>query len=371
MTHPVSPSPSLGDILNQWIAGKSPNSSAWQKLVTAELTPPERAKAFGITPDNVTEKLRARSRLLLSVYSDVLALHFFAQKIQKNSEHSESIQTTILLSLWRLWIPLAIQLADSQKELGRPLMQGILGGQGTGKTTLAVVLKLILAQLGYRTLSLSIDDLYKTYQERQRLREQDPRLIWRGPPGTHDVELGVQVLDELRSQNSSDSILVPRFDKSAWQGAGDRTDFEPVQKADIVLFEGWFVGVRPVAATVFSGATPAPIETESDRAFARDMNEQLKQYLPLWERLDRLIVLYPTDYRLSLQWRRQAEAEMIATGKSGMSDSEINEFVKYFWKALHPELFITPLIHNPDWVDLVIEINSDHTPARVYHPGDD
>jgi D-glycerate 3-kinase len=51
-----------------------------------------------------------------------------------------------------------------------------------------------------------------------------------------------------------------------------------------------------------------------------------------------------------------------------MSDSEIHEFVKYFWKALHPELFITPLIHNPDWVDLVIEINSDHTPDRVYHP---
>jgi D-glycerate 3-kinase len=368
MTHPVSPSPSLGDILNQWIAGKSPNSSAWQTLVTAELTPPERAKAFGITADNVTEKLRARSRLLLSVYSDVLTLPSFAHKIKDNSEQSKSIQTNILLSLWRLWLPLAIQLADYRQQLDRPLIQGILGGQGTGKTTLAVVLKLILAQLEYRTLSLSIDDLYKTYQERQQLREHDPRLIWRGPPGTHDVELGVQVLDELRSPNSSDSILVPRFDKSAWQGAGDRTDFEPVQKADIVLFEGWFVGVRPVAATVFEGMTPAPIKTESDRAFARDMNERLKTYLPLWERLDYLIVLYPIDYRLSLQWRRQAEAEMIATGKSGMSDSEIKEFVKYFWKALHPELFITPLIHNPNWVDLVIEINSDHTPDRVYHP---
>ena len=371
MIHPVSSSPSFGDILNQWISGKPPNSSAWQKLVTAELAQPERAKAFGITSDNVEEKLEARSRLFLSVYTDVLALPSFAQKIQDNSENSEYIQTNIILSLWRLWLPLAIQLAESRQQVERPLIQGILGGQGTGKTTLAVVLKLILAQLGYRTLSLSIDDLYKTYQERQRLREKDPRLIWRGPPGTHDVELGVQVLDELRSHNSSDSILVPRFDKSAWEGAGDRTDFEPVQNADIVLFEGWFVGVRPVAATVFAGATPAPIETESDRAFARDMNERLKAYLPLWERLDRLIVLYPIDYRLSLQWRRQAEAEMIATGKSGMSDSQINEFVKYFWKALHPELFITPLIHNPDWVNLVIEINSDHTPDRVYQPEND
>jgi len=371
MTHPISPSSSLGEILNQWIAGKSPNSQAWQQLVAAELTPPERAKAFGITPDNVAEKLQARSRLFESIYSDIITLPFFADKIQDNPRNLESFQTTLLLSLWRLWLPLATHLANYREQLNRPLIQGILGGQGTGKTTLAIVLKLILAQLGYRTLSLSLDDLYKTYQERQRLQEHDPRLIWRGPPGTHDVDLGIQVLDELRSPNFSDSILVPRFDKSAWQGAGDRTKFEPVQKADIVLFEGWFVGVRPVAATVFSGATPAPIETESDRTFARDMNERLKAYLLLWERLDRLIVLYPIDYRLSLQWRRQAEAEMMATGKSGMSDSQINEFVKFFWKALHPELFITPLMHNPDWVDLVIEINSDHTPARVYQPGDD
>lgn len=371
MTFPVSPSVSLADILNQWIAGISPNSLAWQELVVTELTTAKRTQAFGITPDNVEEKLQARSRVFESVYADVLELPSFAKKLKDNPENLASIQLGIVLSLWQLWLPLAMQLVDVHQQLGRPLIQGILGGQGTGKTTLGIVLKLILAKLGYRSLSLSIDDLYKTYEERQRLREQDPRLIWRGPPGTHDVELGVQVLDQLRSHQSSDSILVPRFDKSMCQGAGDRTDPEPVQGADIILFEGWFVGVRPVAETVFAGVTPSPIDTECDRAFARDMNQRLKEYLPLWERLDRLMVLYPRNYQLSLQWRREAEAEMIATGKSGMSDSQINEFVKYFWQALHPELFITPLINHPDWVDLVIEINPDHTPAKVYKPGDD
>jgi D-glycerate 3-kinase len=100
------------------------------------------------------------------------------------------------------------------------------------------------------------------------------------------------------------------------------------------------------------------------------MNEQLKHYLPLWERLDRLMLLYPTDYRLSQQWRRQAEQQMISTGKSGMADSQVDEFVEYFWRSLHPELFITPLTRNPSWVDLVIEINPDHTVGAVYQPGD-
>jgi D-glycerate 3-kinase len=143
-----------------------------------------------------------------------------------------------------------------------------------------------------------------------------------------------------------------------------------VEGIDIVLFEGWFVGVRPIDPAVFDTPTPAPIETLADRAFARDMNEQLKDYLPLWERLDQLMLLYPTDYRLSQQWRRQAEQQMIATGKSGMTDEQVDEFVEYFWKSIHPELFITPLTKNLSWVDLVIEINPDHTISAIYRPSD-
>jgi glycerate kinase (EC 2.7.1.31) len=60
-------------------------------------------------------------------------------------------------------------------------------------------LTLILGKLGYSTVSLSLDDLYKTYADRQQLQKADPRLIWRGPPGTHDLELGIAVLDRLRS----------------------------------------------------------------------------------------------------------------------------------------------------------------------------
>ncbi|MBE9130199.1 MULTISPECIES: glycerate kinase [unclassified Coleofasciculus] len=349
---------SLSQILNNLAAGQPPSAIEQQQLVTKALTPSAQAQAFGIMPENVEERIDARSHLFQKVCHNILSLPFF----------NSTTQAATLVCLWNLWLPLSMQLASIRQQLRRPLIQGILGGQGTGKTTLAVVLKLILAQLGYRTLGFSLDDLYKTYEERQRLQAEDSRLIWRGPPGTHDVELGLQVLDFLRSPHPQDAILVPRFDKSAWGGAGDRTTPEQVENVDIVLFEGWFAGVRSVDPSVFNAQTPEPIQTDADRTFARDMNERLKDYLPLWERLDRLMVLYPSDYRLSLQWRRQAEQQMIAKGKPGMTDSQINDFVKYFWKALHPQLFITPLTQNPDWVDLVIEINPDHTPGIVYQP---
>ncbi|WP_372478105.1 glycerate kinase [Nostoc mirabile] len=324
-----------------------------QKAREAALADGLRAKAFGITPENVDEVIEKRSHLLKSV------LPAFSQLCQTTFqiEPKEMLQV-----LWDLWLPLGIKLASQRQQLERPLIQGILGGQGTGKTTMSKVLSLILDQLGYRTVSLSLDDLYKTYSDRLVLTQQDPRLIWRGPPGTHDVDLGLNVLDQIRQLQNP--VMVPRFDKSAFGGAGDRTTSEMVTNVDIVLFEGWFVGVRPINANIFDTAPP-PIVTDEDRAFARDMNHRLHDYLRLWERLDSLIVLYPTDYRCSLEWRKQAEQQMIAAGKSGMSNAEIEQFVNYFWRSLHPELFIKPLVKDATVVDMVIEIHADHSFGQV------
>lgn len=353
---------SLLKILQVWTTGELPTATELESLEGQLLADQPRAKVFGITSQNVSQVVRARSHLFRSVYSDC---NQFCQDVL----HWSGCPLEIL---WDLWLPLATQLAQIRRILNRPLIQGILGGQGTGKTTLAAILTLILKHLGYRTLSLSLDDLYKSYPDRLHLQKEDPRLVWRGPPGTHDVDLGLVVLKKLRHADRTEAVQVPRFDKSAWAGVGDRTSPETVVGIDIVLFEGWFVGARPVDPVKFAVAPP-PILTDSDRSFAQDSNTRLKSYLPLWDQLDRLIVLYPSDYRLSQQWRRQAEQQMIMSGKSGMTDTEIDQFVEYFWRSLHPDLFVKPLIKPPatqsSWADLVIEIDADHVPGAVYRPG--
>ena len=330
-----------------------------QKAIKVALADELRAKAFDITAENVTQSIQKRWDLLKSVYPDFS--QFCQTKLQKIPEE-------MLPVLWDYWLPLAIKIASQHKKLQRPFIQGILGGQGTGKTTSCAVLSLILLQLGYSTLSLSIDDLYKTYHQRLELKKQDPRLIWRGPPGTHDVDIALNLFDKIRRNESP--YQVPRFDKSLHGGAGDRTIPEIFESIDIILFEGWFVGVRPINQELFENS-PHPIITDEDKIFARDMNSKLSDYLPLWERLDSLIVLYPVDYRLSVEWRKQAEQQMIKDGKSGMSDLEIEQFVNYFWRSLHPELFITPLVKSTELVDLVIEIEADHSFGSIYQPVED
>ena len=305
-----------------------------------------RVKALGITPETTEYE-----PIFRSIYP----------ACSQFNQHTQLPPEQFAINLWTLWLPLAMLIVQWRRSQTNPLIQGILAGQGTGKSTLASILILILGEMGYPTCSLSLDDLYKTYKSRLILKQQDPRLIWRGPPGTHDLDLGLKILDALHQPNSDAIVELPRFDKSAYDGAGDRGIPEAVSRADIVLFEGWFVGVRPIDPAIFDTAPP-PIITQSDRQFARDMNAKLQDYLPLWARLDRLILLYPLDYRWSLQWRQQAEHQAIALGKPGMSDLEIEQFVNYFWRSLHPELFIKP----SSWVDLVIEIKNDRSWGKVY-----
>jgi D-glycerate 3-kinase len=271
-------------------------------------------------------------------------------------------QDAIDSTLERLWLPVALDIAIAKKKLNRTFIQGILGGQGTGKSTLCEILQVILSYLGFSTACLSLDDLYKTYDERLILKQKNPRLKWRGPPGTHDLAWGMEVIKQCL--NDTAQISLPRFDKSAENGEGDRVDPEVIDKPDILLFEGWFVGVKPISEDLFDNC-PDPIVTEDDRQFAIANNDRLKDYVPLWSALDSLIVLHPEDYRLSKQWRKDAEHQRIAEGGKGWSDDEIDSFVEYFWQALHPELFIKPLTKT---ADLVVEINGDRTLGRIYHP---
>ncbi len=285
-------------LLDALVAGRSLSSSDWQTLGEIELADPRRALALGLTAPTVTTHLHQRATLLQTSYVRFCGL------CQREFGSPESY----LPNLWQAWLPLAQCLIRDRQTLDRPLIQGILGGQGTGKTTLGKILSLILHSAGYTTLSWSLDDLYKTYRDRLQLQQIDPDLIWRGPPGTHDIDLGLTVLNQLR-QGADDPIAIPRFDKSLHHGMGDRIAAEWVQDIDIVLFDGWFVGMHPIAPQQLDHA-PAPILTDRDRAFAHTCNQRLAAYQPLWEQLDRLWVLHPADYRLSKQWRKQAETAM-------------------------------------------------------------
>lgn len=346
-------------------------------------------RAFGLTATNLETWVTAQARWIQTWGTA------FAEVWAETCHRDPMRDRGWLVNLWRLWLPLAEQLQRKQQQKQAPWVQGILGVQGTGKTTLGILLSWILERQGLGVVSLSLDDLYKTHADRQALQAQEPRLRWRGPPGTHDVALGIQVLDQLRSTPRPSSLTsatlnpesipessrpdsqiltspkpqpieLPRFDKSLWHGSGDRIAPEPVWGADIILFEGWCVGMRPLP-----GEALAPLcawqFSDADYGFAAWCNDRLQDYLPLWDRLDALLILAPQDYRWSLTWREEAEAQLRHTGQGAMSSDAVAEFVRYFWTALHPQLFLPPLLTDPT-TNLVVEVAFDRSLGRIYRP---
>lgn len=306
------------------------------------------------THDRYPLLYQQKTQLLPLIYNSLNQL-LREVKIKKSGDY--------LTTIWFFLLPLALELASLYQQKSTPIIMGILGGQGTGKTTITKILALIWQSLNISSVAISLDDLYKTYEERQELLKSDSRLIWRGPPATHDVQLGKDVLMALKHRRYP--VSIPRFDKSVYGGRGDRISGEIINQADIIIFEGWFVGVKPVREEVFNHP-PYPIVTKEDITFALDCNRRLREYLPLWEMLDYLMILNPEDYRYSLQWRQEAEAKMIAEGKTGMNPQEIEAFVNYFWKALHPEIFIKPLTQNPHVRDLVVNIDINHNINQIF-----
>ena len=352
----------LINILNLIVQDKHLSKFDYAQLKQNLLENRDRLQVLDLKNLSAEEIIGQRSHLLRLAYREI-SQNLIISNIQIDPP------SLIFPLLWHYWLPLAQRLANQQQQIGRSLIQGLLGGQGSGKTTLGFVLNILLRHLGKTFLSISLDDLYKTYRERQKLRDHTPALIWRGPPNTHDIDLGIQVLQQLRDRSleKPKPIAIPRFDKSLHNGAGDRIAPEISYDADIILFEGWFVGMRPLPIAAFKNFVP-PILSESDREFALTCNANLYNYLPLWAYLDSLIVIKPENYNYSYQWRIEAEHKLIATGKTGMSDQEITKFVEYFWKALHPELFMPRMISDRASVDLVIEISRSHLPTRIYRP---
>lgn len=219
--------------------------------------------------------------------------------------------------------------------MGRPFILGLCGAQGSGKSTLADGLALRLMAQGLRAVVLSLDDLYLTRVERLVLAQTThPLLATRGVPGTHDVGLGLAVLDGLCAGQPT---LLPRFDKATDTRAAAGTMVEgPV---DIVIFEGWCVGARPQAAAALADPVNAlERDQDADGHWRQYVNAALAgTYQQLFGRLDALVLLAAPDFAIVQRWRAQQEEglrrQLRAEGKpvdGTMSEVQIAAFIQHY-----------------------------------------
>lgn len=207
-----------------------------------------------------------------------------------------------------------------------PFVVGVNGPQGCGKSTLAAQTCARLAERGLHAAHVSIDDFYLTHAEQRSLAARhagNSCLAVRGYPGTHDVGLGERVIDALCEPDGT--ARVPRYDKGAFNGEGDRApeaDWPVVElPLKVVIVEGWMLGFVPV--------DEATIDDEDLRV----SNTALATYAGWTRRLDALLHLDATDPTYVLDWRVDAERARRRRDGRGLSDAEARQYVERFLPA--------------------------------------
>jgi D-glycerate 3-kinase len=257
--------------------------------------------------------------------------------------------------------PMAAWVADHVED--RTLVLGLNGAQGTGKSALARLLQRLLRRVyGFRAAILSLDDLYLTGAERlQRAQTIHPLLATRGVPGTHDVDLGVRVLDCLREGRP---IALPRFDK-AKDERRPAAEWQPWEgRCDLVIFEGWCMGARPQRADELE-APVNDLERNEDPTgdWRWYVNRELGgRYQALFAELDLLLMLRPPDFDRVYAWREEQEARLRAAvgGPDVMTPADVRYFVMHFERLTR---FMWDEM--PGRADAIVRLGDDHAPVQV------
>ena len=100
------------------------------------------------------------------------------------------------------YLPLSKWIYSIYKKNQKIKIIGLSGGQGAGKSTITAVLKFLLKKLyGLEVCIISIDDFYKTKNERKKMSKKiHPLFFTRGVPGTHDINLINQIFQKLKKK---------------------------------------------------------------------------------------------------------------------------------------------------------------------------
>ncbi|CAG8649150.1 8234_t:CDS:2 [Cetraspora pellucida] len=276
------------------------------------------------------------------------------------------------------------RLRKTPELISMPLIVGISGPQGSGKTTIVGQIARHLKDFNnLSVVSCSIDDFYLIFKEQCQLALSNPGnklLEFRGEPGTHDIALGKEVLNslcrthEIYSQKkeicdnlkgkdvnidtSNLDVLIPFYDKSSNDGRGDRAEVDRWVKVsppfEIILFEGWSLGFKHLSKSqleknYFSskslvtehGSSPLKLVSHTFSHLS-SINENLQNYEREWYKfLDIFVHLDAQDINYVYQWRSEQERNMRNLGKGGMTDVQVIDFIDRYMPAY--ELYLPKL----------------------------
>ena len=239
-------------------------------------------------------------------------------------------------NLKKIYIPIAFWINNKWKKKGKTLLVGLSASQGSGKTTVAAILSIILKIFFKRnTCVISIDDFYKTLSDRKKMAENKHLLFkTRGVPGTHDIDL-IKNFFSATKKKKFKKIKLPKFNKSIDDRLKKNNWHNIKKKPEIVILEGWCVGAKAKS----NSSLQKPInflEKNEDKnlIWRKFVNDRLKkEYKSVFAMIDHFIFMKVPNFKMVFKWRLLQEHKMKKkhnSNKKIMSNNEIKRFIMHY-----------------------------------------
>jgi len=281
---------------------------------------------------------------------------------EKFKNNKRMVKSLIPISFW----------ISGKANKKKPYIVGLAGGQGTGKSTTASIIAIILRKyFKLNVFKISIDDFYKNRKERFLLSQKiHPLLMTRGVPGTHDINIMLNFFKRVKIKKFK-TLKLPKFDKAIDDRHKKKSWYLIKKRPEVIIFEGWCVGAKAEKNNTLN-KTVNSLEKAKDPIliWRKFVNQQLKsKYKKLYDQMHCLLYLQAKNFKLLQEWRLEQEKKLWLKNKNKkskkykiMSKGDVINFMQTYQRITQNMFKYTS-----KYASIILNLNSNHQIKSVVY----
>ena len=207
----------------------------------------------------------------------------------------------------------------------------IAGSQGSGKSTLSLIIKKYFQKFySKNVVILSIDDFYLSSYQRKKLAKKFKTNLFetRGVPGTHNFKLLYETIDQLRGKKFP--VYLPTFDKVT-----DNTKKykRKISRADLIILEGWCVGSKTID-TKYLNQNINELEKNKDQnlIWRTAYNNFLDDYQKIFNKFNYYVFIKLPNWENVINWKYKQELALRSLSNDNKLKKRLYKFIQYYEK---------------------------------------
>ena len=235
----------------------------------------------------------------------------------------------------------------------------IAGSQGSGKSTLSVLIKkFFLKFYSKNVVILSIDDFYLSSFQRKRLARKFKTDLFktRGVPGTHNLKLLYKVTNNLMKKKFP--VYIPVFDKVT----DNKKNYKrKISKVDLLILEGWCVGSKPIDIKYLKmNINDLEKKNDSNLIWRTAYNSALIDYQKLFKKFNYYLFIKFPNWEFVIDWKYKQELGLRSSNSNNHLKKKLYRFIQ-FYEKLSKWMYLT----SPSDCNVLITLDKKQTAKKI------